>query len=288
MGDAYPSIDMACFGPGVCAAFLGARLDNSTGAVWFHPEKEVPVGDLHLSFDPENVWLARVKDICAAALKRWQGQVLVPMTDLGGTLDILSTFRPADRLLYDLMDEPEEVKRLTWEIHKAWFACYDAINEVLQPTNPGYSSWCGIYSSVSYYMLQCDFSYMIGTPMFDEFVRPEIEASCGRLEHSFYHLDGKGQLGHLNSLLSIDRLDGIQWVPGAGAPNGECWPEVYQKIFAGGKKAQLVQMSDDPEVLRGLLSKVGIGPGTQRSNIWAHVSEKDRVSRMLESFGLEV
>jgi len=39
------------------------------------------------------------------------------MTDLGGNLDILSTFRPGTDLLLDLYDHPEDVKRLTGEAH---------------------------------------------------------------------------------------------------------------------------------------------------------------------------
>ena len=37
LGDAYPWFNMDCFGPGVVAAMMGARLDNSSGRVWFWP-----------------------------------------------------------------------------------------------------------------------------------------------------------------------------------------------------------------------------------------------------------
>jgi 5-methyltetrahydrofolate--homocysteine methyltransferase len=227
-------------------------------------------------------------DICAAAMDRWQGQVLVSMPDLGGTLDILSTFRSAEGLLLDLIDHPEEVKRLIWELHQAWFAWFDAINGVLQPVNPGYSSWCAIFSSLPYYMLQSDFSYMLGNRMFDEFVKPELEASCNRLERSFYHLDGKGQLRHVDSLLSIGRLGGIQWIPGASTPDNECWPELYERIFSAGKKTQLAQIRHDPAVLQDLLGRVGTGPGTQRRLIYGRLSETDEMRRLLETLGVDL
>ncbi len=47
-------------------------------------------------------------------------------------------------------------------------------NNVLQPHNPGYSDWAGIYSDLPSYVPQCDFSYMIGPDMFDTFVKPEL------------------------------------------------------------------------------------------------------------------
>ena len=89
-------------------------------------------------------------------------------------------------------------------------------------------------------MLQCDFCYMIGPNMFDEFVKPELEMTCNKLEHAFYHLDGVGALPHLDSLLTIKALKGIQWVPGAGNPQSKDWPEVYRKIIKAGKRAQFV------------------------------------------------
>ena len=93
-------------------------------------------------------------------------------------------------------------------------------------------------------MLQCDFAYMIGPEMFDEFVKPEFAATCERMGNAFYHLDGVGQLPHLASMLKIDALKGIQWVPGTGHDH-EDWSAVYQQVHAGGK---LMQIYDDDEL----------------------------------------
>jgi len=238
LGDAYPYFNMDCFGPGVMAAFLGARLDNSTGGVWFHPPREMDIRDLHFEYDPDNVWWRRVKELCAAMARRWQGQVLVGMTDLGGNLDILASFRSAEGLLFDLYDHPGEVKRLTWEAHDLWHRYFNELHAILAAGNPGYTAWCSIYSDRPYYMLQCDFSYMIGPAMFDEFVKPELQATTRRLGRAFYHLDGRGQLPHLESVLTIDGLAGVQWVPGTGAPGYEAWPDVYRRIAAAGLRTQ--------------------------------------------------
>ena len=65
-------------------------------------------------------------------------------------------------------------------------------------------------------MLQCDFSYMISPAMFERFVMPDLAACCDALDHGFYHLDGKGEIRHLEMLLSLERLRGIQWIPATG------------------------------------------------------------------------
>jgi 5-methyltetrahydrofolate--homocysteine methyltransferase len=257
LGDAFPGI-WPNFGPGVGAAFLGAVLEARWESVWFYPRHTADIAGLRLAFDAENVWLRRVKDLCRAAVERWQGQVLVGMTDIGGNLDLLSTFRPGEQLILDLYDHPGEVKRVTWEAHEAWWRIFDDINAVLQPVNPGYSAWTPIYSAEPYYMLQCDFCYMIGPDMFDEFVKPELAASCRRLGNAFYHLDGPGELPHLDSLLTIPELKGVQWVPGAGAKPCEQWPEVYRKIHEAGK---LIQLWGGASTLDTLVSQIGTAEG---------------------------
>ena len=202
LGDGFPAI-WPNFGPGVIAAFMGADLSNGENTVWFHPKRKLTLDEIKFEFDTSNIWFNRVKDICRAATERWQGNVQIGMTDLGGNLDIVSSFRPGEDLLLDLYDNPERVKELLWEAHNMWWAYIEEINRVLRPVNPGYTAWTPIFSEKPYYMLQCDFCYMIGPDMFDEFVRPELEASCRKLENAFYHLDGIGVLPHLDSLLSI-------------------------------------------------------------------------------------
>lgn len=281
-GDAFPFFGMACFGPGVLAAFLGAKLDNSTGRVWFHAPDERDIRDLHFTFNPDNVWFRRVSDIYAAGMKRWQGQVLMGMTDMGGILDVLSTFRPSDKLLLDLYDHPEEVTRLSGELHEAWFQCYEALNNTLQPHNPGYSDWSGIYSDRPSYVPQCDFCYMIGPEMFDDLVKPELAATCARLPNTIYHLDGTGQLPHLDSLLTIDPLKAVQWVPGTGKPDCANWPDVYGKIQAAGK---LMQLYGDFDVLDAVSAQLGSARGIHLKD--AVAGDRESAITKLAKYGIE-
>ena len=286
LGDAFPFFNMDCFGPGVIAALLGGRLDNSSGQVWFFPPDDLPITEIHFEYDPDNIWFKRIKELYAAGMERWQGQVLMGMTDLGGNLDILSAFRPSERLLLDLYDHPDEVKRLTWEAHEMWHRFYDEFNAVLQPRNPGYSDWSGIYTDSPSYMLQSDFSYMISPRMFDEFVKPELEATCARLPNSFYHLDGVGQLAHLDSLLTIDDLDGVQWVPGDGKPDCAHWPDVYQKIHASGKKIQLLGGFD---VIDAVIEQIGAGGPIQANVLWnlQYIGHEAKIRERLATYGIE-
>jgi 5-methyltetrahydrofolate--homocysteine methyltransferase len=284
LGDAFPFFNLDCFGPGVLAAMLGGRLDNSSGRVWFFPDQEREIADIHFEYDPDNAWLKRIKDFCRAAMQHWQGQVLVGMPDLGGTLDVLSTFRPSEKLLFDLYDHPAEVERLIWEIHELWFRMYDEINTVLSPVNPGFSDWSYIYSPTPAYILQCDFSYMISPKMFRQFVLPELAASCRRLPHSMYHLDGTGEIPHQKMILSIPELGGMQWIPGDGKPDCSQWPEIYQAIHAAGKRMQVLGSSFD--VLDAVMEQIGTGRGIHFRGISAPVGDEAEVRAALARYGI--
>lgn len=283
LGDAFPFFNLDCFGPGVVAAFIGACPDNSTGRVWFHPVKELSIKEIHFEYDPDNIWLNRIKDICTEAMKLWQGQILMGMPDLGGTLDILATFRPGESLLLDLYDFPEEVERLIGEIHELWYRFYTEIAESMESVNPGYCSWCQIYSDKPSYVLQCDFSYMISPDMFNQIVKPELEAMCKRLPYTIYHLDGVGQLNHLDSVLEIIELNAVQWVPGDGKPGQSQWPDVYRKIAMAGKG---IQLFDGFECLDAVASQIGTYKGIHHQAIKGHISEEADFRRRLEKYGI--
>jgi len=279
IGDGFPSI-WPNFGPGVIAAFLGAKLENGKDTVWFHPAKEREISEIEFNYDPQNVWLNRVKDIIRAAQKIWGGTVQIGMTDLGGNLDILSSFRPSEGLLLDLYDNPEHVKRLTWQAHELWWKYYNEFADFMSPLNPGYSAWTPLFSKTPYYILQCDFCYMISPEMFDEFVKPELESSCRKLDNAFYHLDGVGQLPHLDSLLQIKELKGVQWVPGDGKPSCEHWPEVYKKIREAGK---LIQLWGNYATLDILVEQLGSAKGIAFM-ISERYSEQDKAIKFLEKY----
>jgi 5-methyltetrahydrofolate--homocysteine methyltransferase len=213
-----------------------------------------PLSELRLELDEDAPWFRRAKEFMHGAAEYWNGTVQVGMTDLGGTLDVLSSFRPGEHLLLDLYDDPAAVERKAWEIHEQWWKAFDKLDAVIRARNPGYSSWAHVFCEQSTYMLQCDFCYMIGPQMFDDFVKPELSASCERLAQAFYHLDGPGQLPHLDSLLEIEALRGVQWIHGAGNKPCKEWPEVYEKIHEAGKK---IQLFEDPETLDRIADRLG-------------------------------
>jgi len=227
------------FGPGIIAGFVGAVVKTAPGTVWFEPAAANDLNELNLDFTRNNIWYRRVKELTQTALDCWGDSVQIALTDLGGGLDILASLRGTEQLLMDLCDQPNEVDRTAGKITALWCEYYDDFYEIIQPVQQSSASWAPLWAPGKHYMLQCDFSYMISPEMFERFVMPDLAASCEHLEYPFYHLDGTGQIPHLDMLLSLQRLRGIQWIPGEGAPAADQWLDLLKRIRDAGKLCEV-------------------------------------------------
>lgn len=241
-GDAVPCW-WPQFGAGAVAAFLGATLRARPETVWFEPANGSdtnPISELTLSRDDDNIWWQRVQAYTREALDRWGQDIAIGHADLGGNLDILSSFRTAQNLLFDLVDSPEEVDRLVGGITQLWLTYYKDLLAIAHEGPHGHVIWAPLWlpEGRSSYMLQSDFSYMISPQMFERFVLPDLEACCVEMTDAFYHLDGKGELPHLDMLLSMKNLRGVQWVAGDGQPPPSTWFELQNRILNAGKRGQ--------------------------------------------------
>lgn len=244
-GDAWPKF-MPYFGPGLMAAFLGARVKPMPNerTVWFEAREPVGIERLHFEYDPDNLWWRRVKDITRAAVERWGDLVSVGHTDLGGVLDILASFRTMQNVLFDFIEAPDEVIRVSGEITRLWVRYYDELHDIIKKAGRGTTNWGAIWSPGTTYMHQCDIAYGISPKMFEKFVAPDLDACFKRQDHAFYHLDGKGQIPHVDILNSMKNLRGIQWIAGAGQPPTEEWLPLLKRIRDGGKLCQVYLTQD--------------------------------------------
>jgi 5-methyltetrahydrofolate--homocysteine methyltransferase len=256
-GDAWPKW-FPFLGAGVVAAFLGAELlcAPNEGTIWFEPARPMDNYDIRTLYDEQNMWWQRIQQLTQTAVDRWGNRVCVGFTDLGGNLDILASLRDSQDLLMDLLDSPEHVEVACQQITTLWERYFDELWETTQRTGRGSTPWAPIWALGSCYMLQSDFSAMISPKMFERFVLPDLNACCQELDYAFYHMDGKGQIPHLDLLLSIEKLRGIQWIPGEGQSPPEGWLPLLKRIREAGKLCQLfVSAAGALEIIRHLRGK---------------------------------
>ncbi len=285
-GEAFPMFHTDAFGPGTLAAFLGCTPQGSPNTVWFHPpRKDILIEALHFEFDANNPYYRRVANLFEAAMEKWHGRVVVGMVDLGGVLDVLQSFRGAENLLMDLYDDPDEVLRCVQEIQDLWFMYFDKLNAIMEGEAEGYSHWYSMYHEKPGYILQSDFSYMISPDMFKEFVASELSSSADRLYGAVYHLDGMGEIPHLDTILAMEGIKGIQWVPGAGDPEKMNWDDLLRRILDAGKK--VIRLSQRPDgapidVCADRLGQLYFEPR------YFHVNQMEEARRYAGRYGISI
>jgi hypothetical protein len=239
LGESFPSYSPN-LGPDFVGAVCGCDLEFSPSTSWAEPcindYEDFPT----IKFDENNKWWKKMVEFTNAALDEANGDFLVGITDLHPAADAIVSLRGAEVAAMDLYDEPEQFKKRVWEVFDVFKEIAKRSYELTSTKQKGTTNWMGLlHPDDLWYVTSCDFSYMISSEHFHEFVLPELKAELDWLPHSVYHLDGVGSLTHLDTLLSLEKLHGIQWVPGHGKPSPLQWIELYQKIQKAGKGLQI-------------------------------------------------
>jgi hypothetical protein len=240
-GEAMPAL-MPNYGPDQWAGFLGAKLtlvpDMDTS--WVKPL----VGDWdempRMTIDPANRWWKAIVDLTRLVARQCRGRFILSTIDTHSNLDCLSALRGPSQLCLDLVERPEAVARALTQVAALYEPIYKSLYEAGRMAEFGSTSWSDMWSERRTQTVQCDFCCMISPEHFRRFALPWIkyEASC--LDHAVYHMDGPGQIRHLDDLLAMRGLHTIQWVPGAGQPTASAWLEMLRKIQAKGKSVQVL------------------------------------------------
>lgn len=202
------------FGPGVHAALLGAPYRLQPNSVWFDLDPPIKSWNPAPTFrtDPEHPLYkaieAHTRALCAAS----KGRYFVSCTDIGGQIDVLFSLR-GEALLADFVLAPEEVLAAQARLDREFVAYFNTLSGIIGPTGCGYTGWIPLVHDKPWYPLQCDLSVMISPAMFEKFVLPSLDWVSSRIGQCVYHLDGPGEIRHLDMLLSLPNIHAIQWVP---------------------------------------------------------------------------
>lgn len=245
----------------VCLAAMISGFSKFTGhTIWVELEQPMEwdkLSDLAALPEPDFVKFAieGVKKLC----RRLQSKYVVATPDMGPGLDVLAALRGTNNLLIDLIDCPEQIEKTLVQVDDIWEKYFKLFSSIIDPGNSGcYTQSMRYLSARPMFISYCDFSAMISPEMFGRFAMPTLK----RLGNMFngrmvYHLDGPGQLPHVDQLLSIETLHSIQWVPGAGNPGtlSEKWYDLYKKIINGGKRICLGGAGPDADGIKKLFAR---------------------------------
>jgi len=241
-------------GPNSMTAFLGGNLlflDESTS--WLAPFLS-DLSEYKPRLDEGNRWWRLMNDLLDSICEIAEGHFLVGIPDIHYGGDSMAATFGTMNLIRAIYRQPDEVKRLVSEITDICIKVFDHYYEKISRIQTGCTTWIPAYSRGKYFALQDDFTGFLSAKMFKEFfLEEDIIRISKYLDNSIFHLDGPMALGNLETLLQVDSLNGIQWVPGAGAEPMSKWIEVCNRVLNAGK---CLQISCAPSEVKFLLSKL--------------------------------
>jgi len=286
--DAFPSV-FVNYGPGCLSAMLGGGFNWGESTVWFNHEPVITdwASASASALQRESPMYRMVDALTDRLLAAGEGgrKFYTSLTDIGGIYDILASLRGTENLLIDLYENPDEVKACIEKLRPVWLDYFNQYARRLIARQGCVTNWMAIWSDKPWYPLQCDFSAMISPEMFAEFILPDLRWFTEQMPRSVYHLDGPGELPHVKHLLSLPRLNAIQWTAGDGNESlgNPRWFGLYEEIQAAGKG--LVLLGVPLEELENLLRHVS----TKGLFISCGGDEKTarEIMRMADGFGVK-
>lgn len=282
-GDAFPVVfPVSPSLVAIEAAYLGGDYTLTSGTAWCNPIIEDWATRNLFRVDTENRWWLRTKTLLQAGARAFEEKAAVGIPDLQGGGQILDLLRGAERLAVDLVESPYEVDQALVEIDRCWTEYWRECNDRIRPYQDGYVDCVGVWSDRPAVTVECDFSIMVSPEMFVEFFVPSLERQIASVERTIYHLDGEGAIRHLDALLGLEGLDGIQWVPGAGAKAMTEWIPLLRRIQDAGKRVVAACGPAEVEPLLSALQPAGLLLSTRCGT----PAEADAlVERVAERFG---
>lgn len=261
-GDAFPLVfPVRTSLPAIQAAYLGGKYwiaDDGVG--WCDPIIKEWDARPKLVADPENIWWRCTRQLLEAGIEALAGRAVIGIPDIEGGGQILASLRGTEPLAMDLLDHPQEIHRALEEIDRTWRYYWQECNAILLRQQAGYADWLGLWSARPAVTVECDFSIMISAEMFTTFFRPSLLRQTSWVERTIYHLDGAGAIRHLDTLLAIEALTGIQWMPGTGPGVAPMltWLPLLKRIQDAGKRLVIGCLPEEVEPLLTALHPRGI------------------------------
>ena len=259
VGESFPAFNPD-LGPDFFAACYGTEINFGENTSWAVPWLTDEQIEEFQGFvmDKTNEYYKKMLELTNAAVEDGKDKYFVGITDLHPGGDALVSMRGPQTLCFDTLDYPEFIQAGVMNLLPGFQEIYEELYQITTRYQKGSTCWMGIWHPKRWYPVSCDFSCMISEDMYEELFVGEIEKEIEYLDASMYHLDGPDALKHLDRLLKIPSLNGIQWVYGAGNPTASHWIPEIKKIQDAGKCVQIGVMPEELEIMLKELRPEGL------------------------------
>jgi hypothetical protein len=222
------------YGPNVLAGFCGAQPVFGSDTVWHDPL----ISDLdeadRLYFDEDNFyWKAHLETV-AYFVERCAGQIQLGMTDFGGPADLISVAMGTVNFLIQSLERPDEMREFALRLARECNRAFDLVHPLLTAANDGLANWMPCWSDTPMGTLQDDIAINFSPTLYREVFLPAQQVIAAHTERTVLHWhDGCAQ--HLDSLLTVDEIDLIQFGHDPNSPSFTSAIPQMQQIQAAGK-----------------------------------------------------
>jgi hypothetical protein len=210
-----------------------------------------------------NKWWKLKRDITRISAERSEGRYLTAVSGVSAAYDLFAELFGNEETMIAMMEDPEKIIELRDKVIETGKNTYDELYDILAPYQDGSIDGMLTWGPGRVRTVQCDMCVMISPQMFDDFVLDEIKAFMEHVDYGIYHLDGEEQIKHLDSLVTIDALKMIQYVPVSKStdeiPRDPLkWTELFTKIQEAGKKVWIICPYQQVEKLIAKISTAGV------------------------------
>ncbi|HEY0866838.1 MAG TPA: hypothetical protein VGE01_05655 [Fimbriimonas sp.] len=258
VADSFPAFNPN-LGPDLLSTLWGTQIQFAPDTSWVSPIARSCEEVLDLRADFGSPFWQEALRFTRMSLERGQGKWLTCFHDLHPNADIPSALIGPETLCLEFADDLNAARKAIESVTPDCVRAYETLHGMIAETGQPSLTWLPAPHRGRMYVPQCDFSAMISTDMFVEAVLPSIRAELEATDRGIYHLDGPDALRHLDVLLEIPEIHGIQWVYGAGNGPALRWAHVYQRIQKAGKCMQiLAETPEDALALHRILGPEGV------------------------------
>lgn len=256
VGDSFPVL-YPNVGPELTATLMGCELEFGESTSWSRPVVHEPTqwrDALSRPTDWGNPYWRAVERGTDLAIARCDGRYIVGIADLHGAYDMLAALRDPQALCVDLLDCPELIRPVGLHAAEVYVESFNRLYRKITAAGFGSTTWTPIHHQGPAYLPSCDFWCMVSRQIVEEMIVPTLVREQAPLARSLFHLDGPQALRHLDLVLALPGISGVQWVYGEGNGPATRWIDVYGKVLAAGKCVQVIAGSpaEALDVLRAL------------------------------------
>ncbi len=191
-------------------AIAGCAVAAHPGSFWAQPCLADYADRAPIQFDPQNPWMSKLIEFTQTLVTFSRGRFAIALPQMRGPLDTLAAMRTPQQMGLDLIEQPEQVRKVLAELAEVWIKIAETVLAHIPPFHGGYCSRMKMWAPDQTITPQNDISTLISPRMYRDFVLPLDEKIIAHFPYHCFHTHGS-EYRQIDNLLRVERLTAIQF-----------------------------------------------------------------------------